>query len=69
MKFVNPLAKAKAPSVSSTEEKTESISGTLDIDNSGNCPKCKKPMGTAIIKNGSTVMYCKSCRVSMPVAS
>lgn len=68
MKFVNPLANAATvESTSKATEDVESTSSTLDIDDSGACPKCKKQMGTAIIKSGETALYCKSCRVTMPI--
>lgn len=40
---------------------------TITNNDVGICPKCKKPMGQAIIANNDVVFYCEADRVSTPM--
>lgn len=40
---------------------------TITNSDVGICPKCKKPMGQAIIANSDTVFYCEADRVATPL--
>ena len=39
----------------------------VDNTTEGQCPKCRKSMGTAMIPAGQ-VYYCPTCRVSTPIS-
>lgn len=39
----------------------------VDNTTEGQCPKCRKAMGTALIPAGQ-VYYCPTCRVSTPIS-
>jgi hypothetical protein len=48
------------------EQRMTSLS-TITNSDVGVCPKCKKPMGQAIIANSDTVFYCEADRVATPL--
>lgn len=53
---------------STSADKSLISESSLINDVAGTCPKCKRPMDTAAIADGTSVYHCSSgCRVSSPL--
>lgn len=65
----NPHAEVQAPVQHTAVANGNAEIAVAAVDNTseGNCPKCRKAMGTAMITAGQ-VYYCPTCRVSTPIS-
>lgn len=59
----NPLAALANASGSELDTSLSAMSNS-DV---GVCPKCKSPMGSALIANKDSVYYCLKDRVALPM--
>lgn len=53
-------------SLSSTDSRDTSLSSLINSD-IGICPKCRQPMGRAVIADSAQVFYCAKDRVALPL--
>lgn len=66
-RIFNPLDHVSlASGDDNTDVRMTSLS-RMENEQVGVCPKCNKPMGTAIIENDDTVFYCETDRVATPM--
>lgn len=69
-KFINPLDNVETPSTvseSSGKDSNLESKSAMVMDDASVCPKCKKPMESAIIESNEEAYWCTNgCRVSSP---
>ncbi len=63
----NPLNHLAATASADTPANRFASLSTIINTDVGICPKCKLPMGQAVLANNDTVFYCDADRVSSPL--